>query len=495
MNLKINKNTSSISKINRRKFIGTAVAASVVLPNLMFENQANASEISRSIQFMEPKQKLPVKKEVDVIVCGGGPAGIAAAITAARAGARTQLIEVNGCLGGVWTAGLLTWIFDFDKPGITQEIMAKLKERNARSEYSSSGIDKNFTYVPEEMKLLLEEMCLEAGVEFRFHTRVVAAYKHKKQLTEVITESKSGREAWRAKVFIDATGDGDLGAFAGNGWDTGFGGEKCPCQPMTLNALAIVPDAEAIRDFISFYEYKDENGQLKYGKHHRKASAKLMDVLNSVGITPSYGRPSIFQIKGNLVLLMLNHEYNIEAFDADKVTEATVRARAEIHKIVKALNKIGGIWDGMQSVSSAEHIGVRDGRRIHGRYTVTREDLIVGAKHDDAVVQPTFNVDIHAVDKKTNDKEGPIFHDDFKMKPYEIPLRALIAKDVDGLMMAGRCISGDFTAHASYRVTGNAVAMGEAAGVVAAIAANSDRLPANVEWDEAEEQLKKFGYR
>ncbi|HCR90548.1 MAG TPA: FAD-dependent oxidoreductase, partial [Prolixibacteraceae bacterium] len=137
--------------------------------------------------------------------------------------------------------------------------------------------------------------------------------------------------------------------------------------------------------------------------------------------------------------------------------------------------------------------GIRDGRRIHGRYTVSREDLIQGTTHDDAVVRPSFEVDIHAMDKKSNDKDGPISHENFKMKPYDIPLRALIAKDVDGLMMAGRCISGDFTAHASYRVTGNAVALGEAAGVVAAIAATSKRMPHEVAWNEAKIKLKQMG--
>ena len=119
--------------------------------------------------------------------------------------------------------------------------------------------------------------------------------------------------------------------------------------------------------------------------------------------------------------------------------------------------------------------------------------MISGITHADGVVSPNFAVDIHAMDKKANDKAGPISHDNFKMKPYDIPLRALIAKDVDGLMMAGRCISGDFTAHASYRVTGNAVALGEAAGVVAAIAAISKRLPHEVTWEEAKNRLKQIG--
>jgi hypothetical protein len=486
-------NPDTENGLDRRKFISRSVLATAAIPSLSFGNIESSHSIEKDGKFVEPRNKIPVKKNVDVLVCGGGPAGIGAAITAARAGAKVQLIELNGCLGGVWTAGLLTWIFDIDKPGIARELTDKLEERKARSKYKENGVDSQYVYVPEEMKVLLEEMCLESGVSFRLHTRVVAAYKKGKQLTTVITESKSGREAWQAKVFIDATGDGDLGAFAGNGWDIGMGGETCPCQPMTLNALAVVRDANAIRDYISMYEYLDETGETQYGIHHRPASERLMKEIQRAGITPSYGRPTIFQIKENLVLLMLNHEYSVEAYDADKVTEATVRARMEIHDIVNGLNSLGGVWAGLQVASSAEHIGIRDGRRIHGRYTVTKNDLMYGTEHDDTVVKPTFNVDIHAVERKINDTKGPIFNNDFEMKPYGIPLRALIARDVDGLMMAGRCISGDFVAHASYRVTGNAVALGEAAGVVAAIAASSNRLPHQVEWAEGAEKLKKMG--
>jgi hypothetical protein len=148
----------------------------------------------------------------------------------------------------------------------------------------------------------------------------------------------------------------------------------------------------------------------------------------------------------------------------------------------------------MQIVATAEQIGVRDGRRIVGRYVVNKADLIKGARYDDAVVRATFGVDIHATSADFN-KKAAVHATSIKVKPYDIPLRALIAKDVDGLMMAGRCISGDFIAHASYRVTGNAVGMGEGAGVVAALAATSNRMPHEVAWSEGEAKLKAMGQR
>jgi hypothetical protein len=196
-------------------------------------------------------------------------------------------------------------------------------------------------------------------------------------------------------------------------------------------------------------------------------------------------------VRDNLLLVMMNHQYGVPCFDPAKITEATVQARAELHKIVNGLRKLSGPWEGLQIAATAEQIGVRDGRRIQGRYVVNKEDLVTGARYEDAVVRPTFPVDIHALTKEAN-KTSAYHNGGVKVKPYDVPLRALIAKDVDGLMMAGRCISGDFISHASYRVTGNSVAMGEAAGVTSALAALSKRLPHEVTWKESEAKLKKL---
>jgi len=468
----------SSADFSRRKFIHAALAGSMVTPLLGQE----APKVQKGL-FGEPPRDLKLIEDADVIVCGAGPAGVSAAIAAARSGARVRLFDVHGCLGGVWTAGLLTWIFDFDKPGLTKEIRAKLDERGARRGTSP----KVFVYEPDEMKLLLEDMCTDAGVKFRLQTRVVAAYRDGRKLTTIVTESRSGREAWRAPVFIDATGDGVLGALAGCDWELGQMGKEeskqCLCQPLTMNAIAAVKDVTKMKDYISFYE-----GDLNW---HVKATENLKADIQKAGIDPSYGMPTIFHIRDNIVLLMLNHEYGIRPDDADAMTAATVRARREIFNISHSLRKLGGVWDGLQVVATAEQIGVRDGKRILGRYVVKKEDLMNAARHEDAVARVTFGVDIHAKTKSDNDKLTIERGGVTKFTPYDIPLRALIAKDVDGLMMAGRCISGDFVSHASYRVTGNAVAMGEAAGAAGAVAATSKRLPHEVEWKEVAEVLEK----
>jgi Tfp pilus assembly protein PilE len=188
-------------------------------------------------------------------------------------------------------------------------------------------------------------------------------------------------------------------------------------------------------------------------------------------------------VRGNLVLLMANHEYGINATDAAAVTTATLRARGEVHRIVRALARLGGPWAGVQIAATPEQIGIRDGRRIRGRSIVTRDDLVTGARQDDAVVRATFPVDIHALTAEAN-KQKAYDNAGVKVQPYDIPYRAMVARDVDGLLLAGRCISGDFIAHASYRVTGNAVAMGEAAGAAAAVAAKRRAAPHELPWSD-----------
>lgn len=423
---------------------------------------------AQTARFEEPGRDVPVDTDCDVIVCGAGPAGVTAAVTAARSGARVRLFETHGALGGVWTSSLLGYLLDFDKPGFNQELVRRLRERDAIHGQGMNGL----SYQPEEMKLLLEELCGAAGVKVQLHTRVSAAYREGRALRTIVTESKSGRQAWRAPVFIDTTGDGDLGAQAGCEYE--IGREKsCPCQPMTMYALLVVKNVFDIADCL--------HGTGNNGQH--TGPKAFLETLGRAGVTPSYGHACIFPVRDNLVLLMANHEYGVNSTSAAEVTEATLRARAELHQIVRGLRKLGGPWDGLQIAATPEQIGIRDGRRIRGRYFMSREDLVTGARQEDAVVRATFPVDIHALTKEEN-KKGGYSNGGVRMKPYDIPLRALIARDVDGLMMAGRCISGDFIAHASYRVTGNAVAMGEAAGAAAALAAESKRSPHEISWSE-----------
>ncbi len=467
---------NKVQNVSRRSFIRTAgLGAAGISALTLARDEAFAAPVDAAL-FSEPARAVPLAGTAEVIVCGAGPAGVTAAITAARAGAKVRLFEAHGALGGVWTSSLLGYLLDFDKPGFNQELVRKLDQRDARAIKGSVAM----TYEPEEMKVLLDELCTAAAVTVQFHTRVVAAYRAGRRLSTIVTESKSGRQAWRAPVFIDATGDGDLGAQAGCEWEIGES-KGCPCQPLSMDVLLVVKDHTQLRDFL-----RVQGGDSK--TNEAKKCAFLAEIKRA-GVTPSYAMPTLFPVRDNLLLAMMNHQYGVLAYDAAAVSEATTQARAELHQIVRALRKLGGPWEGIQIAATPEQIGIRDGRRLRGRYVMTRDDLINGARFDDAVVRPTFPVDIHAYDR--SHAGGGYTSSGVKVKPYDVPLRALIAKDVDGLMMAGRCISGDYIAHASYRVTGNAVAMGEAAGAVAAVAAQTKRAPHDVPWSEGQVAIEK----
>lgn len=406
----------------------------------------------------EPARETPVADDTDVVVCGAGPAGFAAAVAAARTGARTTLLEVHGCLGGVWTTGALSWILEADRRGVMAELMAILDRRGARA----GTADASFGYDVEAMKLALDEMVVDAGVRVQLHTRVVAARRDDDgRLTHVVTESTSGRQAWAARVFVDATGNGDLAALAGCGFDYGHPATG-HAQPMTLMALLTGIHVDHVAPFVAA------------GVAPPGGSDRLLAELERAGIRPSHTVPTLWGIHDDLFALMANHEYGVSPTDAARVTTATMNARAEISQIVTALRGLGGVWAGLRLVATASQIGVREGRRVHGRYRITVDDLRGGTRHPDAVYHVTSGTDGHAL--------SPV-------EPYDIPLRALIARDIDGLLLAGRCISGDFLAHASYRLTGYAVATGQAAGAAAALAARSGRPPHALPWPDVRDAL------
>jgi succinate dehydrogenase/fumarate reductase flavoprotein subunit len=438
--------------MKRREFIQSSLATGLTLSSLQGISENENSSITENL-------KTDIAGEFDTIVCGGGPAGFAAALSSARAGAKTCLIELQGFLGGIWTAGMLSHIIDYrNKEGIIKEVVNNVRLHNTQI--------YPHLFDPEAMKVILDDMCTHENIFIQLYTRVVHVIKDDNRITGVVTESTSGRQAWKAKVVIDATGNGDVAALAGCQFEVGHP-ETGKVQPMTLKAV------------VSGLNYEDIKGEFisAGGVSVPEQKENFRNEINSVGESPSYSMPTLIALRPDLFAVMMNHEYNVSALDALEMTKASIQARKEINVIVRKLRNKGGVWKNMQLVATAPHIGVREARRILGHYYVTREDISKGAEFDDAVCKVTYWTDIHSVDPG----KGKAYDDGgIKSKPYDIPLRALIAKDVDGLLMAGRCISGDFFAHSSYRVTGNSVPMGEAAGKLAAYASLNNELPHKV---------------
>ena len=454
--------------VTRRNFFGGALAAGAVgLPGTGCASTGAAVLGAGGVR--EPAREVKIAGDADVIVAGGGPAGISAAIGAARQGAKVVLLEAKGTVGGIWTHGLLGCLIGFNYSEFDHEILARLDKYRARRTRRPENDFHCFIYEPEYMKVACEEMLAEAGVRIRLGTSVVAAVKDAsgRNLTAVITESKSGREAWTARKFVDCTGDGDLAALAGCGFDVGGAEKGDPEQPASLIGMFTLPDDRGILKFIgNEHTNFDSMGERMYD-----AKTEFRAELERVGIHPSYGNPTIFRINRNLFIIMANHEYDVPVDDADAIGEATMRARKEVVEMTEALVKESlyypdkeSPWRGLRLVATADQIYHRRARRIHGRYTMKVDDCFNGATFDDALTTCHFGIDVHAVSKKMN-KVNPAGSPFQRFsQPYQIPFRACQAADLDNLYMAGRCISGDFFTQASYRITGTAVALGYGVG-------------------------------
>jgi hypothetical protein len=214
--------------------------------------------------------------------------------------------------------------------------------------------------------------------------------------------------------------------------------------------------------------------------------------MQAAGVNPSYGSPLLLRVRNDLFAFMMNHHY-ASALSAAELSAATFGARNEVHHAIRTLRASGGTWEGLQIVATASQIGVREGRRLKGLTEVQVQDLIDGRVQEDAVCKATFPIDVHSTRK---DGGVPFDPDNkIKSKPYDIPLRSLIAADVDNLLMAGRCISGDFLAHSSYRVTGNSIPTGEAVGCLGALASARGEVVSRISFADVSEAMGALAER
>ena len=410
----------------------------------------------------EPARSIPVAGEYDVVVCGGGPAGTAAAIAAGRCGAKTIVLESQGCLGGIMTTGMMPKIINgIGKGGFLKELVDEL-----------AALDTpviNDVCDPESVKYLFERLCAESRVDIRYHTTICQVFSDgnfdRPGLRAVVTESKSGREAWVGKLFIDCTGDGDIGRFSGCSVDFG-NPETGRTQPASLCAMVGGIPYDRISNFVHQGTGKEDERR------------NLFALFEKLGKPTSYTLPSLFLLEEvGRYICMSTHQYGVSPFDAQAVTDATIAARKEIHEQIKVLNDSpDDVWKSLKLYATADRLGIREGGRIKGLYTVTVDDIRGGKCHEDAVCSISAAVDIHTT-RPDSDSKSAFSDGGIKVSTYDIPLRALISKEVPNLLMAGRCISGDFYAHASYRILGGAIPMGEGAGKYAAWLVKNNLIP------------------
>ena len=283
-------------------------------------------------------------------------------------------------MGGFWTRGLLTWLIDTEnKEGLVEELLVRLE---AEADGKRVPSPKRFTADTEKTKLVLEALCREAGVQVLYHTMVCGAVKNGVRLTHVLTESKSGAIAFGGKYYIDTTGDGDLGFHAGAGF--GLGNEEGKTQPMSLVCQLGGIAYEDIAPYDS--------------QRSRGTKPAMLAQLAEAGIIPSYRAPllAVLSRENDTYGFMVNHEYR-SGLDAEAISEATLAARQELHAIVSGLRSLGGIWKNVHITATADAIGVREGRRIRGLYTLTKEDVYAGRQFPDGVCSVRFGTDVHSL--------------------------------------------------------------------------------------------------
>ena len=445
-----------------------------------------------------------VAATTDVLVVGGGPSGLGAALGAAAAGVEVILVERYGFLGGNATAALVMPLMSFhtqharpEKEGSTTLfptdhgrgdplIAGALRILLDRLVRAGGAIEPSLKtgytvpFDPEIFKLVALELLDEAGVQFLFHALASDALVEDRRVRGVVFETKSGPVVIHAAVVIDATGDGDVAARAGAPYDVGREQDGL-VQPMTL----MFRMAEFERD--SFAAYVKEHPDQWRGVHGlwdlvRKATAAGELELPRENVlffaTPHEREVSVNSTRINRVL----------GFDVWDLSYAEWQTRRQLSQIAAFLRRHVPGFEASYVLQSGLHVGVRETRRIAGEYRLDEKDILEARKFPDAIARSAYPIDIH-------DPEG--VGTVLKRLPpgewYEIPLRCLLPQKVEGLVVAGRCISGTHEAHSSYRVMPVAMALGQAAGVCGALAVKTRTLPRAVPAGDVRLELLRQG--
>lgn len=415
----------------------------------------------------------------DVIVCGGGVAGVGAAISAARNGATVLLVEKSGALGGTLTEGLMPNIMDGEnKGGLVKELFTFLNDHEMTCTRLGERLDKNGKIIPgrlidvEGAKYFFEKKCKEVGVKVLYNSMLTAVDHNEGHVNEILISTLCGNYTLCASVYIDATGYGILSELADLKWDCGLIGDKTPNPASMSIVLGGLPQ-----------EYNGTDtaqDKTEYGK-----------VLADNGIHISAEQASLVKLPSLQTWSAgFNFEYNVKPDDIERLSEAIISGRKEAFAFVEGHKQMKG-YERTYNAGTASYFGVREGRRVEGLYRLTTEDIIEGKRFKDGICLVTTGVDVHKLKKDdTTECERGI-----RSKPYHIPYRALIPQGSDNILLAGRCISGDFYPFSSYRMMGNMMTVGEAAGYAAAICTKQKVKPSEVKGENVSNYMRLIGHQ
>ncbi|MBQ2423848.1 MAG: FAD-dependent oxidoreductase [Alistipes sp.] len=417
----------------------------------------------------------------DVVVLGAGPAGVFAAIAAAREGAKVALVERFGFLGGMATAGLVMplSVFTYQNKRVIGGIPWQFLER---LEAMGGGyIEKplgNVAFDPELYKLCMQRMVLEAGVELYMNSYLTGAQVANNGAIEcVVIENKNGSEALESKVFIDCTGDADLAAMAGVEMQP-MNGE--PLQPLSTYFILAGVDTSSPIVFEAMHHNKQgENCHCLPIRNYLIDNAERLNI-------PEFGGPWFCTTLHEGCVGVNMTRTAADACDNRDYTAAECRLREDVYRMAAILRENFAEFKDCYVASVATQAGIRETRRIKGVHTMTAEEYMSGYKYEDSISRGAHPIDIHATKGSSQ-----VTH--FLEQAAYVPYRALIAENFPNLLVAGRCISADRKAFASMRVQASCMGTGQAAGVAAAMAAKGSCAVQDVDTAALVARLKDIG--
>ena len=441
--------------------------------------------------------------EYDVVIAGGGVSGAAAAVAAGRSGAKTLVVEQSGYLGGSLTGcgvGPMMTFHAGEKQvirGIMEEIVARMVKRG----YSPGHIKDTTQYISyltpfhsEGLKIILDEMLKEAGCDILFHTFIGGAKTEAGSIRALTVCNKDGIHEIMGNVYIDATGDGDIAAFAGARLRKG---RECDSamQPMTMNMKYCNVDADALREHIK--AHKEEfprmihNIELMYrtvrlsfagfSKEFKEArDLGKLDILREEILCFETNTPGEFIVNTTRIL---NHD----GTDAMSLSEAEITGRKQCEQLNDFLKKnIPGFENAILELTGPS-VGIRGSRQLIGKYTLTAEDILTRKTFDSVIAHSAYPIDIH-------NPKGEGTDSSFISEPgtyYSIPYEVMVCDEIKNLIVTGRCVSATFEAQAAIRTTPTAGALGQAAGLAGALAAKEGGDTRTVLIEELQNRLKE----
>src|SRR5258706_1150335 len=464
------------------------------MPSLKRPNEATRIDL--------PPRRALLAAETDVLVVGGGPAGLGAAVGAAQAGARVVLAERYGFLGGNATAALVMPLMSFHTAHPTKEkkgattllptdhgpgeaiIAGALKLLLEKLVKAGGAIEPSLAtgYVvpfdPEWFKLIALELLDEAGVHFVFHA-FASGVLGNKHVEGAVVETKSGPLAIRARVTIDCTGDAHIAVVAGVPSEVGRSDGLV--QPMTLMFRAVEFQRQAFDSYVSQHptQWRGVHGLWDLVREATEAGELRLpreDILFFA--TPHEEEVSVNSTRVTRVL----------GTDVWDLSFAEWASRRQMRQIAEVLRRYVPGFEQSYVAQSGVQVGVRETRRVLGDYQLTAADVLAARKFDDAIARGAYPIDIH-----NPTGSGTLLKRLPPGEAYDIPLRCLMPRSTDGLIVAGRCISGTHEAHSSYRVMPIVMATGQAAGVCGALAARRGVMPRALEVVEVQRELVRQG--